>query len=132
MLVLDSESGLEMNIPCKICLYDIQWFYANKIISHFSNVGKPVEGRVTNNVGEIQAAIYAVKTAKLLSMRKLCIYTDSQFLINSVTLWIKGWKAKNWRLKSGEPVKNVVDFKELDSLLIDRDVEVKWVIIMLS
>ncbi|XP_075146740.1 ribonuclease H1 [Haematobia irritans] len=93
---------------------------------HPLNVGKPVEGRVTNNVGEIQASIYAIKTAKLLGIKKLIICTDSQFLINSVTLWMKGWKAKNWTLRSGDPVKNVVDFKELDALLSDREVEVKW------
>lgn len=91
------------------------------------NVGKPVVGRVTNNVGEIQAAIYAIKTAKRLGITKLCLSTDSQFLINSITLWIKGWKAKNWRLKNGEPVKNVVEFKELDALLQDKSIEIKWV-----
>lgn len=42
-------------------------------------------------------------------------------------MWIKGWKNKNWRLKNGEPVKNVVDFKELDSLLSGNDIDIKWV-----
>ncbi|TMW41960.1 hypothetical protein DOY81_012960 [Sarcophaga bullata] len=95
--------------------------------NHVLNVGKPVVGRVTNNVGEIQAAIYAIKTAKRMGITKLCLCTDSQFLINSITLWIKGWKAKNWRLRNGEPVKNVADFKELDALLQDKSVEIKWV-----
>lgn len=91
------------------------------------NAGKPVGGRVTNNVGEIQASIYAIKIAKNLGIEKLCISTDSQFLIKSITMWIKGWKAKNWRLKNGDPVKNVVDFKELDSLLSDGQINIKWV-----
>lgn len=92
-----------------------------------SNVGKPVTGRVTNNVGEIQAAIYAIKTAKRLGITKLCLSTDSQFLINSITLWIKGWKAKNWRLRNGDPVKNLNEFKELDALLQDNAINIKWV-----
>ncbi|XP_013099414.1 ribonuclease H1 [Stomoxys calcitrans] len=93
---------------------------------HPLNIGKPVEGRVTNNVGEIQASIYAIKTAKLLGIKKIVICTDSQFLINSVTLWMKGWKAKNWKLRNGDPVKNVDDFKQLDELLSGKEVDVKW------
>ncbi|KAI8118958.1 ribonuclease H1 isoform X1 [Lucilia cuprina] len=94
--------------------------------NHVLNAGKPVNGRVTNNVGEIQAAIYAIKAAKRLGITKLCISTDSQFLINSITLWIKGWKAKDWRLKNGDPVKNLTDFLELDSLLEDDKILIKW------
>ncbi|XP_030387289.1 ribonuclease H1 [Scaptodrosophila lebanonensis] len=93
---------------------------------HELNAAKPVLGRVTNNVGEIQAAIYAIKTARDLGIHKLCISTDSQFLINSITLWVKGWKRHNWRLKNNEPVKNIADFKELDELLQKGDIQVKW------
>lgn len=91
------------------------------------NAGKPVKGRVTNNVGEIQAAIYAIKIALDLGIRKLSIYTDSCFLINSITKWVTGWKRRGWLLKNNEPVKNVADFKELDELLQNKDIDVKWV-----
>ncbi|XP_033156133.1 ribonuclease H1 [Drosophila mauritiana] len=94
--------------------------------NHQLNAAKPVEGRVTNNVGEIQAAIYAIKTALDLGIQKLCINTDSQFLINSITLWVAGWKKRDWKLKNNQPVKNVVDFKELDKLLQDNNITVKW------
>ncbi|XP_020806701.1 ribonuclease H1 [Drosophila serrata] len=94
--------------------------------NHQLNAAKPVGGRATNNVGEIQAAIYAIKTALDLGIKKLCISTDSQFLINSITLWVPSWKKKNWKLKNNQPVKNVVDFKELDELLQSRDITVKW------
>ncbi|KAH8372665.1 hypothetical protein KR009_002384 [Drosophila setifemur] len=93
---------------------------------HKLNAAKPVQGRVTNNVGEIQAAIHAIKTAQDLGIQKLCICTDSQFLINSITLWVAGWKRRDWKLKNNQPVKNVVDFKELDELLQKKDVQVKW------
>ncbi|XP_017150324.2 ribonuclease H1 [Drosophila miranda] len=94
--------------------------------NHKLNAAKPVSGRVTNNVGEIQAAIHAIKTARNLGIGKLCIYTDSQFLINSITLWVQGWKRRGWMLASNQPVKNVVDFKELDELLQNKDIKVKW------
>ncbi|KAH8284564.1 hypothetical protein KR018_004296, partial [Drosophila ironensis] len=94
--------------------------------NHPLNAGKPVSGRVTNNVGEIQASIHAIKIAQDLGIAKLSINTDSQFLINSVTLWLQGWKRRGWMLKSNQPVKNVVDFKELDALLQNQKVQVKW------
>ncbi|KAM8713027.1 hypothetical protein ACLKA7_013356 [Drosophila subpalustris] len=93
---------------------------------HPLNAGKPVLGRVTNNVGEIQASIYAIKLALDLGIKKLCIMTDSKFLINSITKWVPGWKSRGWRLKNMEPVKNVADFKELDELLQNDNIKVKW------
>ncbi|KAI8037136.1 ribonuclease H1 [Drosophila gunungcola] len=94
--------------------------------NHQLNAAKPVEGRVTNNVGEIQAAIHAIKTALDLGIQKLSINTDSQFLINSITLWVESWKRRDWKLKNNQPVKNVVDFKELDELLHNNNIAVKW------
>lgn len=65
--------------------------------------------------------------AKQNGVKKLCINTDSQFLINSITKWIHGWKKKNWKLAGGDDVKNRVDFQELDKLLEDKTIEIKWV-----
>ncbi|XP_049887148.1 ribonuclease H1-like [Pectinophora gossypiella] len=92
---------------------------------HPLNVSEPVSGRATNNCGEIQAATCAIKQALENGISKLAIYTDSQFLINSVTKWLPGWKRKGWKLASGEPVKNEKDFKELDS--IQHKLHIKWI-----
>ncbi|KAL7735903.1 hypothetical protein ACLKA6_002353 [Drosophila palustris] len=40
--------------------------------------------------------------------------------------WVPGWKSRGWRLKNMEPVKNVADFKELDELLQNDNIKVKW------
>ncbi|RVE49500.1 hypothetical protein evm_005841 [Chilo suppressalis] len=92
---------------------------------HFLNVSEPVTGRATNNCGEIQAATKAIRIALDNDVKKLSIYTDSQFLINSVTKWMKGWKRSGWQRRSGDPVKNEIDFKELDSVM-DK-LEIKWI-----
>lgn len=42
--------------------------------------------------------------------------------------WLPSWKKRNWKLPSGEPVKNRVDFEELDQLMIKTDMTIKWVI----
>lgn len=60
-------------------------------------------------------------------IKRLCINTDSHFVINSITMWVKGWKAKGWKLANGEPVKNETDFRELDRLYNDDSIDIKWV-----
>lgn len=91
------------------------------------NIGRPVSGRATNNCGEIQASTMAIRMAGDCGIQKLCINTDSQFLINSVTKWMTNWKTNNWRVKKGQPVKNVKDFKELDKVISQYQIILKWV-----
>ena len=48
---------------------------------------------------------------------KLKIHTDSQFLINCVTQWMKNWKKNGWKTKEGKPVKNRSDLEPLDEAM---------------
>lgn len=93
---------------------------------HALNTSKPVSGRPTNNCGEIQAASMAIRLAKEHGISKLTINTDSKFLIDSITKWMPGWKRKDWKLSTGKPVKNQVDFMELDGELAGGEIEIKW------
>lgn len=90
-------------------------------------MAKPVSGRATNNCGEIQASTLAIQLAADCGVKKLCINTDSKFLINSVTKWMTGWKRNGWKLKSGQMVKNVIDFKQLDNMIAKYSIVIKWV-----
>lgn len=90
------------------------------------NVSAPVDGRPTNNAGEIQAAIRAIQDAQRCDIKRLNIYTDSQFLINSVCKWMSSWKRKDWRLATGKKVVNEKDFKRLDELIERGDMLIKW------
>jgi ribonuclease HI len=94
--------------------------------NHLLNVSEPVTGRSTNNVGEIQAAIRAIEITQRLGVKRLNIFTDSQFLIKSACLWMKGWKKKGWTLSRGSPVANQIDFKRLDSLIEKSNMQIKW------
>lgn len=93
----------------------------------FRNAAEPVTTRATNNVGEILASVYAIKTAKDFGISKLCIATDSQFLINSVQKWMQSWKRNNWKTSNGKEVKNYNEFVQLDQLLKDKAVNIKWI-----
>lgn len=57
---------------------------------HPLNVSEPVSGRATNNCGEIQATTKAIQLARSMGIDKLAIKTDSKFVIDSVTKWMRG------------------------------------------
>ena len=105
----------------------VWWNYGHK-----HNVSERVKGeKQTNNVGEIQAIVRAIRLAcEMKNVRKLQINTDSEFTINSVTKWMSGWKKKGWRKADGKEVANKEDFMILDDVLqkakdIEK-VEIKW------
>jgi ribonuclease HI len=57
----------------------------------------------------------------------LHILCDSQYVINSITKWMPGWKRKGWRKADGKPVLNVDLLKELDRELAGRKYRFEWV-----
>lgn len=93
---------------------------------HALNTSQPVSGRATNNCGEIQAASLAIRLAKQHGIKRLTINTDSKFLIDSITKWMPNWKRNQWKLSTGKPVKNQVDFMELDKELAGKNIDIKW------
>lgn len=44
------------------------------------------------------------------------VVSDSQYVLNGLEKWMKGWKSKGWRLSDGKPVKNQDLWMELDEL----------------
>ena len=90
------------------------------------NLSEPVGGRATNNVGEIRASIEAIKNAQCCGIKRLNIFTDSQFLIKSVVLWMEGWKANDWKSDRNKAVLNKIEFVELDNLIKKCNLQIKW------
>lgn len=93
--------------------------------NHPMNVSERLAGRQTNNRAEIHAAVRALQQVRSVGGRNVTIYTDSSFLINSVTKWMDGWIKKGWKLSDGQAVKNKEDFVEL--LKAAEGLRVKWV-----
>ncbi len=69
----------------------------------------------TNNRMEMQAAIAALDFI-LASGQTLPIVllTDSEYVKNGITKWIKGWKQKGWKTSTGKPVLNQDLWEALD------------------
>lgn len=80
----------------------------------------------TNNRGELMAVLDLLRATEGTGepLRVLC---DSQYVINVVTKWTKGWKRKGWKKSDGKPVLNIDLVKDLDAAMQDRDVEFEWV-----
>jgi ribonuclease HI len=70
------------------------------------------EPHTTNNRMELRAAIEGLR-----ALKENCaveVVTDSEYLKNGITGWIKGWKRNGWITKAGKPVVNQDLWKALD------------------
>lgn len=80
----------------------------------------------TNNQGELKAVLELFRATAHLD-DDLHILCDSQYVINTVTKWMKGWKAKGWRKGDGKPVMNLEIIQELDRAMAGRRYTFEWV-----
>lgn len=83
------------------------------------------ESDTTNNRMEMLAAIRALE--ELPKGSRIALHTDSQYVKNGITSWIKGWKRNGWKNASKQPVKNKDLWEALDALAAERHVEWRWV-----
>ena len=83
------------------------------------------EAYTTNNRMEMTAAIQSLAALKFPC--RVAIFTDSAYLKDGITGWIKGWKKNGWKTKDKTLVKNIDLWKQLDLLLSKHQVEWSWV-----
>jgi ribonuclease HI len=81
----------------------------------------------TNNMGELKAVLDLLESTSVDADQHLLVLCDSQYVINSVTKWMPGWKKKGWKKKDGKPVLNKDLLQGIDRALVGRDVEFRWV-----
>lgn len=75
------------------------------------------ESKTTNNRMEMQAAVSALQFYQESGQGEpITLYTDSEYLKNGITKWIKGWKNKGWKTSSGSDVLNQDLWELLDQL----------------
>ena len=83
------------------------------------------EKNTTNNRMELLAAIMSLKKIKTNS--EVIIFTDSTYVKNGITEWMKNWKKNGWKNSSKKPVKNKDLWEKLDKLCEANSVSWKWV-----
>src|SRR5437899_1556789 len=85
-------------------------------VLRFGDQCREISGAVeeaTNNTMEMTAALMALR-----ELRRPCeveLTTDSEYLLYGMTRWMAGWKARGWKSKEGNPVKNRELWMELDA-----------------
>jgi ribonuclease HI len=83
------------------------------------------EGLTTNNRMELMGAISALEALKKPARVKL--YTDSIYVKDGITKWLKGWKAKGWLTADKKPVKNVELWQRLEAAAHIHQIDWLWV-----
>ena len=78
----------------------------------------------TNNRMELQAAIDALTTLK--EPCAIHFFTDSQYVRNGITAWLRNWKARGWLTADKKPVRNEDLWRQLDSLASSHTIQWHW------
>ena len=76
------------------------------IINDKGNIKKITGSKknTTNNRMELMAVIRALKEIKPNS--QISLFSDSKYVIDGITRWIKNWKMNNWQTASKKQIKN--------------------------
>ena len=85
----------------------------------------------TNNRMEMQAAIAALEFLHQHDYdADIQLNTDSKYLIQGITQWMRGWKRKGWKTSAGKAVLNKDLWLSLDELTqtlkTDQSVDIDW------
>ncbi|HSX55217.1 MAG TPA: ribonuclease HI [Sphingomonas sp.] len=83
------------------------------------------EPHTTNNRMELMAAIQGLN-----ALRKPCrvkLSTDSRYVMDGLTKWIKGWQRNGWKTADKKPVKNADLWQQLLDAAKPHRIEWVWV-----
>ena len=79
----------------------------------------------TNNQMELTAVIKALNFFD--KKIDLDLYTDSKYVMDGITDYIKKWKINGWQTANKKPVKNISLWKALDELNNFHEIKWNWV-----
>mgnify|MGYP000028711523 CR=1 FL=1 len=82
------------------------------------------EPATTNNRMEMMAAIRALEALK--KPAHVTLSTDSRYVMDGLTKWIKGWQRNGWITSAKQPVKNQDLWVRLLELTRTHDVRWDW------
>ncbi|XP_049864690.1 ribonuclease H1-like [Schistocerca gregaria] len=95
------------------------WFGEN----HTLNISESLESCYSKSNAEIKAAARAIEHAKAAGIKKLCIKTDSEFLVKSASHWSKAGCTLE---AGGSWAQNQEDYKVLYDAITDSGMEIRW------
>lgn len=84
----------------------------------------------TNNKMEMTAIINSLKymITNKKTNEKITLYTDSNYVVKGLTVWLANWKKNDWKTSNKTPVKNKELWIELDELRTEfKELAIKWI-----
>ena len=83
------------------------------------------ELNTTNNRMELTAVIKALEHYD--ETREIEVFTDSKYVMQGITEWIKNWKNNHWKTSQKKDVKNKDLWVLLDTVSAKHDIKWSWV-----
>ena len=83
------------------------------------------EVATTNNRMELTAVIRALEALKKASAA--VVHTDSRYVMDGATKWMKNWKKNGWRTADKKPVKNEELWRALEEASARHAISWRWV-----
>ncbi len=83
------------------------------------------ERETTNNRMELMAAIEGLNALKRPC--RVVLSTDSRYVMDGLTKWIKGWQKNGWKTAAKQPVKNAELWQALLAAAKPHRIEWVWV-----
>lgn len=83
------------------------------------------ELNTTNNRMELTAVIKALEHYD--EAREIEVFTDSKYVMQGITEWIKNWKNNHWKTSQKKDVKNKDLWVLLDNVSEKHDIKWSWV-----
>ena len=83
------------------------------------------QNETTNNIMELTAAIKALEY--LPENSSAVLTTDSKYVMQGITEWIKNWKSRGWKTANKKPVLNQELWQRLDTLTNLHTIKWQWV-----
>ena len=79
----------------------------------------------TNNRMELMGAIMALET--LTAPSTVILHTDSQYVRQGITEWMKNWVRRGWKTAGGDPVTNRDLWERLNAATQRHAIDWRWV-----
>lgn len=83
------------------------------------------EVATTNNRMELLAVINGLRALKTSS--KVTVHTDSRYVMDGATTWLKRWKTNGWKTSDKKPVRNDDLWRELEDASSRHEVDWRWI-----
>ena len=83
------------------------------------------EAPTTNNRMELMAAIRGLEALKRPT--HVTLSTDSRYVMDGLTKWIKGWQRNGWKTADRKPVKNADLWQALLAAAAPHRIDWQWV-----